>query len=121
MRVFLTVIILLFLGNSSFAEKSGADTHIFTTQLQVKTKSNLKFSRKVWPGSEDQQHFQLNNTENRNLHRIQLSEFSPASIRITDMVSNRYYLYPEPLLCLADPAVIYQFIFHLLYPKHVFW
>lgn len=70
---------------------------------------------------EDRNIFRLNTTENRTLNRIQFSQFSPASIRLFDAAAIKYFRELNIRLYIADPAINYKFIFHLLYPKHVFW
>ncbi|WP_316780733.1 hypothetical protein [Pedobacter antarcticus] len=119
MRLILTVFFLLFIFNSCFAGKLESDAAIPISQKHITPKLISKFRTSSTP--EDKHLFRLNTTENRTFNRIQFSQFSPASIRLFDAAAIKYFREPNIRLYIADPAINYKFIFHLLYPKHVFW
>jgi len=119
MRSILTVFFLLLIFNSCYARELESDAAVSVSQHHITPKIISKF--RMDSNSESKHLFRLNNTEHRTLNRIQFSQFSPASMRLFDAGAIKYLRAFSTRIYIGDPALNYKFIFHLLYPKHVFW
>lgn len=130
MRSILTAFFLLFMIHSCFAAKSGSSLSVSVspayTQKQIN--SSPSFSKKQTAQRsflkklmEDREWINSDTAPNRYLEPSRFNPVLPDIIGHTDESGIDHVQQTVSTFYAVDPALNYQFIYRLLYPKHSFW
>lgn len=119
MRGLLTVILIFMITGSCFAIKPGRNAAAFHSAVNKKKSALARFFSKNH--SQESENINKDEFEHPTLMRQLVKKQVINSIQLFSRAQNRAASASPVKAYLANTQLNYNFIYHFLYPKHVFW